>query len=638
MPPRAAGCSAPPVVFPRHPWKLPAALGARFGLTPAQADWILAVGHRGVNVLGTAPAGTGKSRVLAALIAYAEANEVPRAVTASTGIAAQLLGGDTLHAFAGFGRREMPAGDQEALRTYVHSLRHTACGRRVAKRLRATALLIVDEISMVSSVAWEWLHCACVATRGSAAPFGGMQVVLVGDFLQLPPVVAQSSAGGAGMQRPPPAPLYAAPILECLRLVPLRLWDILRADDARLAEMLGRIRIGRPSGADIALLRSRVSARVPRGAVVIAATNAAVGAWNAALRRERLSDAPDASVLTSFTLSPAVALVDMLRIRGLTRANMHAPTSMDSSSNEDAAAVVAEHLSAAGLDAEMEGVFEAHAPPTMASLCEGVLHLPAPSKPSLTSACARVPDVEAWNATAKAAAPPLLEGTHWIPECEDAARMLTSEEREKIASAVAATTSANGGMHSRTVYDGAPVLFTRTVRDAKGAILAANGTIGVMRLAPAAGPPSAPQPAILEVSTDGGVVRVAPTPQDIVLRERIRKARGSGAVLHVFLVARVYTWPLMLAHALTVHRVQGKTLPAAAVLLDSSMRTPSQAYVALSRVRRLKDLTLLPSPDMSVLTRCDAGAVQWEAGVDAALHASHGDAAVGMAMGVLQDD
>jgi ATP-dependent DNA helicase PIF1 len=95
-------------------------------------------------------------------------------VTALTGIAAASIGGITLHRFAGI-----------QLGRSAHEL-GKAWSRK--KNWRATDILIIDEISMMAPVLFHRLERLAREIRGNEAPFGGMQLVLSGDFLQLPPV------------------------------------------------------------------------------------------------------------------------------------------------------------------------------------------------------------------------------------------------------------------------------------------------------------------------------------------------------------------------------------------------------------------------------------------------------------------
>jgi hypothetical protein len=105
---------------------------------------------------------------------------VPYAVTASTGIAATHIGGMTIHSWSGLGiKQTLSPYDIDAIESkqYLH------------KRLTKTQVLIIDEVSMLHGSQLDMLDELLRSIRKNDAPFGGMQVVLCGDFFQLPPVV-----------------------------------------------------------------------------------------------------------------------------------------------------------------------------------------------------------------------------------------------------------------------------------------------------------------------------------------------------------------------------------------------------------------------------------------------------------------
>ncbi|RVD87572.1 uncharacterized protein DFL_001797 [Arthrobotrys flagrans] len=152
-------------------------------LTPEQ-DKILQAVLKGDNVFFTGPAGTGKSLVLAHVKYKLAKDNLVYAVTAPTGIAAVLIQGVTINSFFGLGTGEQ--GLQHYLRT------KGAFSEVIRKKMQETDVLIVDEISMVSPDLWEKADRIARFHRGggkmSQEPFGGMQVIVCGDFYQLPPV------------------------------------------------------------------------------------------------------------------------------------------------------------------------------------------------------------------------------------------------------------------------------------------------------------------------------------------------------------------------------------------------------------------------------------------------------------------
>lgn len=131
----------------------------------------------GENVFLTGGAGTGKSYVIRKFLASLERKHFP--VLASTGAAAVLLGGRTFHSFFGLGIME---GGLEA--TVARALEN----RRVVNRLQKARGVIIDEISMIPGLALDAAERIAMIARGGGGPWGGLRVVAVGDFAQLPPV------------------------------------------------------------------------------------------------------------------------------------------------------------------------------------------------------------------------------------------------------------------------------------------------------------------------------------------------------------------------------------------------------------------------------------------------------------------
>lgn len=146
---------------------------------------------RGDNMLLCGQAGTGKSWVVSTFrnLIMAYSDELERngrkfnlEVTASTGAAAALIFGKTVHSWSGLGIR-VDDFDPEDLRG-----RDKAVWIKAKRRIRDTDCLIVDEVSMLPAYFLTNLDRACRNARGNDKPFGGLQIVLVGDFMQLPPV------------------------------------------------------------------------------------------------------------------------------------------------------------------------------------------------------------------------------------------------------------------------------------------------------------------------------------------------------------------------------------------------------------------------------------------------------------------
>lgn len=130
------------------------------------------------NIYLTGRAGTGKTTLLKAFVAR---NAQTTAVVAPTGIAAVNAGGQTIHSFFRLPPRLIEPSD-------VKRLRH-------AKAMRAIETLVIDEVSMVRADMMAAIDLSLRINRDVDAPFGGVQMVLVGDPYQLPPVIEQGLQG-----------------------------------------------------------------------------------------------------------------------------------------------------------------------------------------------------------------------------------------------------------------------------------------------------------------------------------------------------------------------------------------------------------------------------------------------------------
>ena len=141
--------------------------------------------HAGKNVLLTGPAGAGKTYVLNQFIRGAKADGKHVAVTATTGLAATHLGGTTIHAWSGIGVSDELAEDFEDF--LLKSRRDI---------IETTDVLVIDEISMLHDYRLDMVDMVAKTVRDDPRPFGGIQVVLCGDFFQLPPVNRDSGRQG----------------------------------------------------------------------------------------------------------------------------------------------------------------------------------------------------------------------------------------------------------------------------------------------------------------------------------------------------------------------------------------------------------------------------------------------------------
>lgn len=133
----------------------------------------------GANVFLTGEPGSGKSHTINIYVKYLRTQGIEPAITASTGIAATHIGGMTIHSWSGIGIRN---------NLDKYELDKITSNEYVAKRIGKTRVLIIDEISMLSSNTLSMVEAVCREVRQNGEPFGGIQVILVGDFFQLPPI------------------------------------------------------------------------------------------------------------------------------------------------------------------------------------------------------------------------------------------------------------------------------------------------------------------------------------------------------------------------------------------------------------------------------------------------------------------
>lgn len=141
----------------------------------------------GQNALITGQAGTGKTYLLAQFIEYLQNKKMNVGITASTGIAATHLGGVTIHSWCGMGIKDtITASDIKKL---------FSKNKSAIKRIQEADVLIIDEVSMLHAHQLDMINEICCRVRTGLGPFGGLQVVLCGDFFQLPPVSKVKNRG-----------------------------------------------------------------------------------------------------------------------------------------------------------------------------------------------------------------------------------------------------------------------------------------------------------------------------------------------------------------------------------------------------------------------------------------------------------
>lgn len=245
---RKAAAAAPDVARRHRPASLPLAdldAPAVADLAPEQRAVVAAVA-RGANVFLTGCAGCGKTKTALALKDALEAAGTCFAMTASTGVAANLLAGSTLHSLVG-----LQPGDEEATPPAAKSLASLRRNRAKCERLIRLEVLVIDEVSMVSAEALDAVVHLLSSVRARKAPTPLPVMVLIGDYLQLPPVRGGSSLECAAWGA------HITPVVFNLKT------SYRQGDDAAFVALLNQVRMGALEPEAIDALQARTRAVAP---------------------------------------------------------------------------------------------------------------------------------------------------------------------------------------------------------------------------------------------------------------------------------------------------------------------------------------------------------------------------------------
>ena len=198
----------------------------------------LAILKTGANVFLTGEPGAGKTHTINEYASYLRARGIEPSITASTGIAATHIGGMTIHSWSGIG-----------IRTFLdkYEMDKISSTEYLAKRIRRAKVLVIDEVSMLGPEAFSMVEAVCRSIRQNNDAFGGLQVILVGDFFQLPPIVKAYTDTDKNDQiemfeTPKARFAYDSPAWKRANPMVCYLTEQHRQDDSKFLELLSAIR------------------------------------------------------------------------------------------------------------------------------------------------------------------------------------------------------------------------------------------------------------------------------------------------------------------------------------------------------------------------------------------------------------
>jgi len=225
-----------------------------------------ALKSRAPVVLLTGRAGTGKSHFIRTLVE--EDPDVPQALLAPTGLAALNIGGQTIHSFFGFPPRPL-IGFAEKPSWFF------------SKNARGLKRLIIDEVSMLRADTLDAMDKHLKTARRTPQYFGGVQMLLVGDFYQLPPVVRGEEARLLEEAGYASAYAFAAHALKDPPVTAIELSEVHRQTDPHFIDLLSRIRERRDPDVVVDEINAHCLERtLKQKPVLLTATNAVADAYN----------------------------------------------------------------------------------------------------------------------------------------------------------------------------------------------------------------------------------------------------------------------------------------------------------------------------------------------------------------------
>ncbi|CAB4273885.1 unnamed protein product [Prunus armeniaca] len=219
-----------------------------------QQKQVMSAISEGKSVFITGSAGTGKTILVKHIIKQLKKCHAPSKVfvTAPTGVAACAISGQTLHSFAGIG---CAMADRDTL------LHRISKNDKAYKRWRKAEALVLDESSMVDAELFESLDFIARAIKQVDEVWGGIQLVVSGDFFQLPPVKPQQNSRGKEFA-------FEAECWDSSFDLQVNLTEVFRQSDPQLIKLLQGIRRGESDPEDLKLLEQSCSKAEPGPSVV----------------------------------------------------------------------------------------------------------------------------------------------------------------------------------------------------------------------------------------------------------------------------------------------------------------------------------------------------------------------------------
>lgn len=213
----------------------------------------------GRNVFITGSAGSGKTHLVRRYISWLDEQNIKVGITASTGIAATHMNGITIHAWSGIGIKDHLTQSE---------ISHIAEKSYLKNRIKKTEVLIMDEVSMLHDFRLDMVDAVVREIKGDDRPFGGMQVVLVGDFFQLPPIGKRRETNPELWQEEKMSEfVYHSRAWKALDLAICYLSEQYRQEDKEFVDILNSIRSQEVDEKTKAKLQKKVVKEIDTGTV-----------------------------------------------------------------------------------------------------------------------------------------------------------------------------------------------------------------------------------------------------------------------------------------------------------------------------------------------------------------------------------